>query len=478
MTSKHDPAESPNSPVISMDETLVAYLDHELSIEEQAAFEERIQHDAGLRRRRDELMATWQLLDSLETAVPDDSFTRNTISMACVSMNESRWKRAVRLHNAYVRLVVFAVSAAALIMMSMFIGGRLYRSRQLAELPLMDNVDIYLSVADIGEVRTIATTELFGVSAEDLPNGSFADASGEDVVLEEGRNVTVRATIGALRDNAEIEQVIEELSGPEREALAAKRRRFEELPAEKQSALRQLHAELFSTEDGVFFHASLTRYHDWLKSLPAGQRADLMKVSMTERLEKANEWIQQQQRRGEFATAVEWVKGDGAGFRRWWNDYLRRHGAEIAKQLPPRDNSDRERRPAENRAFREGARPEFVRRIVRSQAMGTFQLPVPTHEEFLALREELSQDALERLDKESSEWTDQFQRVARVAFLGMASQRAPLVTPDALQQFYLEELTPSQRERLDRLPADRMHFELRQFYLNRYGRRVPRNASP
>jgi anti-sigma factor RsiW len=64
------------------DETLVAYLDGELSESETAQLEARLANEPALRDRLHSLQQTWDLLDSLPAVRTPEHFTRSTIEFA------------------------------------------------------------------------------------------------------------------------------------------------------------------------------------------------------------------------------------------------------------------------------------------------------------------------------------------------------------------------------------------------------------
>ena len=64
------------------DDSLVAYLDGELSEAETAQIETRLANEQSLRERLQALQQTWDLLDSLPAVRTSDAFTQSTIAFA------------------------------------------------------------------------------------------------------------------------------------------------------------------------------------------------------------------------------------------------------------------------------------------------------------------------------------------------------------------------------------------------------------
>ena len=65
-------------------ETLVAYLDGELSSAERQRVEQQLATDPAYRAELTRLEQVWGLLDELPRAAADDTFTRSTVAMVAV----------------------------------------------------------------------------------------------------------------------------------------------------------------------------------------------------------------------------------------------------------------------------------------------------------------------------------------------------------------------------------------------------------
>ncbi len=97
------------APTNADDETLVAYLDGELSETDTAQLEARLATEPALRERLHSLQRTWDLLDSLPEARTPEHFTRSTIEFAVRQVaTESRARR-----SWWTRWLPLLLSAAA-----------------------------------------------------------------------------------------------------------------------------------------------------------------------------------------------------------------------------------------------------------------------------------------------------------------------------------------------------------------------------
>ena len=66
------------------------------------------------------------------------------------------------------------------------------------------------------------------------------------------------------------------MSSDERNDLREKYDKFEALSPDEQDQLRRLHEQLESDPQGDKLRRLLLRYHEWLKTLTPGERADLL----------------------------------------------------------------------------------------------------------------------------------------------------------------------------------------------------------
>ncbi|MFO0899711.1 MAG: zf-HC2 domain-containing protein [Pirellulales bacterium] len=71
-------------------ETLVAYLDGELSSAERQRVEQQLATDPAFRAELTRLEQVWGLLDELPRAAADDTFTRSTVEMVAVRAAQER----------------------------------------------------------------------------------------------------------------------------------------------------------------------------------------------------------------------------------------------------------------------------------------------------------------------------------------------------------------------------------------------------
>ena len=81
-------------------------------------------------------------------------------------------------------------------------------------------------------------------------------------------------------------QQIQEMSPGQRETAQRNQERFKQLPKQEQDRLRAMHDSISKTPDGEQLRQVMLRYHEWLKTLPAGERFDLLSLPPEKRIEQ------------------------------------------------------------------------------------------------------------------------------------------------------------------------------------------------
>ncbi|MCH5374855.1 MAG: hypothetical protein JJ992_12845, partial [Planctomycetes bacterium] len=250
-------------------------------------------------------------------------------------------------------------------------------------------------------------------------------------------------------DVAEASRQLAEMSAAEKQELEDKRERFYALPEEEQQRLRQVHRDLCLAPDGEKLKHVMERYSKWLRSLPSGQRAELLSLPPESRLEQIKLLLQQQEQwRMRNYVMRELSADDLAVIVKWVEEVVTEHQDEILKRLPhmqERWESIDPSRRAQALAF--------------AALMGAKDLLRPSDEDLQRLKGKLSESSKQELAKAEREGRlgDLAERWMRAAMFSRRS--GPQVPREELQRFY-EELDARQREYLENLPAERMEQEL------------------
>lgn len=140
------------------DQELVAFLDGEITETERATIEERIANEPALAQRLDDLRGTWQLLDHLPPTEPTDDFTRTTVTMTAIRSRRGALSRFLRRRWKTLAGVVAGLAAGY---SAVFLPMQYEQRQRLRDVPVIDNVDLYLHAESIEFLRQLDSAELF-----------------------------------------------------------------------------------------------------------------------------------------------------------------------------------------------------------------------------------------------------------------------------------------------------------------------------
>jgi len=250
-------------------------------------------------------------------------------------------------------------------------------------------------------------------------------------------------------------QRLSAMSSAEKQELEGKRARFYGLPESEQQRVRQVHEDLSEAEDQDRLKQIMHRYSKWLRSLPSGQRAELVSLPPESRLARIKTLLREQEEgRMRWYVMRELTANDLALIVRWMEDYVAAHESEILERLPHLKERWNSIEPEKRRsvlvfsAATMGPAREFLR---------------PGEKDIQSLKKHLSATAQQEFNKAEGEGrlAELAERWLRAA---MFSRRAaPEVPREALQKFYAE-LDARTREYLENLSAERMEQELIRLY--------------
>lgn len=257
--------------------------------------------------------------------------------------------------------------------------------------------------------------------------------------------------------------------------LARKKERFDQLPPEQQASVRQLHADLSAESNEAQLRSVLTRYHAWLQTLTAAQRAELLSLPADERMKQIRKLQdaqkQDQQRFVVPSPSSSLPDADIAVLLAWFDQLLTRVQPQILAQSPrTKEFLDKTTDPRQRRWI-------LMMAVGRPRGENRLSLLTPTQEEIDALREQLSPPTRTQFDAAQSR--DKKQELVQ-DWLRSAMFQQFRPTSEELERFYREELTPSEREWLDPMPRERFLRELGNMYRFRAsgGQRTPFGGRP
>jgi hypothetical protein len=328
--------------------------------------------------------------------------------------------------------------------------------RLLADLPVVEQFEFYRSVPDIEFLRQLR--ELMPL--RDQQAGT----------LEAAEPAAVAGFPDPLAQTPDARSYVEGLRPDQREALARRFEKFTALPAEEQQRLRALQSELSVDPDRDELWQTLVRYHEWLTGLSPGERADLAELPPDKRLERVKQMLDDQETRLAVRLgAGRLMPGDARAILEWMEDVAVARRDEILSSLP------------EHRRQWIAGLDEIPQR--RHLLVAGWQLwgvggnsgPPIDQEELQSLLQKLSPDARAALTTVPAN-----RRLRAARELAQAAVRARLwstggfafgasVSRDELRNVF-EQLSPSERARLEALPSEEMQQHLRRrYYQRRWG---------
>ncbi len=243
--------------------------------------------------------------------------------------------------------------------------------------------------------------------------------------------------------------------------LVQKRHRFDELSPDQRSHLRQLYAQLSQDPQHDRLMRVLQQYSDWLKTLPAGQRAQLLSIPSDQRITQIKK-IMRSQEAQRFRMMVDGrlSRQDMRTILDWADQFIKDHEKEIYAQLP----KQRERPKTTDPARRRRIMAFFVFRNT------SLNLPRPSSDDLDRLSKLISRDAREFLTKLDDD--DERARVLNTWIRAATSSRfRQPVSRQQLAKFATERLNAEQRDFLESLPRDRWLRELHNLYYQDLNRR-------
>lgn len=218
------------------DETLVAYLDGELSEEQASRVRESIGRDPLLKRRVEELQASWNLLDQLPTANPNPQLAQSTIELITQGIVKSDKSN---LFTWLKRNRWLAIAGLSLVTVSIgfWLSTQNQRNFQqavvedlfvLAHFRELDNID---SEAWLEKLASITELERAGLPLY---------------------NASSFPTLPAKRK--ELRGWIENLDTPQKQVLQSAYRTFHASDKERQASLRSMAQQLKSADSEKTFN--------------------------------------------------------------------------------------------------------------------------------------------------------------------------------------------------------------------------------
>lgn len=263
MSEPSSPMKTPTS-----DEMLVAYLDGELSPEESLRVEQSLHSEPGLRKRLNDLQASWDLLSELPRPSSRSDLTQTTIEMISLSIaQESRtWRQWLAKH----RWLVLALAGSVMLLAGAATSRALTRymtSQILANLP---------SIVDFPALQNIDSREF------------LHELSQIDNLIAAAGPLAERGKIGDGRVPLSIDDRrhwVEQLKEDSRGRLESNLREYRGAESQ-QPAMRAIADEIYADPAQSENYLQVIRaYNAVLDRLGTKSRLDLQRKPLPERVE-------------------------------------------------------------------------------------------------------------------------------------------------------------------------------------------------
>lgn len=264
------------------------------------------------------------------------------------------------------------------------------------------------------------------------------------------------AVLVSSHDAREVARTLDSLSPLDRNRLQRLSTQFQRLNPDEQDRMRKLHRELWDSPDGQRLFGVLERYRDWLTTLSAGQRDDLLALSCQDRVAAIGQIKAEQDAKRFSEQAQGLTQSDAQAVGRWLRDYLTRNSEHILQQLPTEMQNHIRGIESKQRKMK-----TLMMAAIRHQLLR--DLPPPQPDEMAELMEQLSPAARQHLESLNSS-RDRLVTVRGWIEANWNSRfRYARVTDEQLEQLYTS-LPADEQERLDRLPAEEMRSALRHLH--------------
>jgi len=291
-----------------------------------------------------------------------------------------------------------------------------------------------------------------------------AKHSGVQVGLA-GFALFVVAQAAQAVDLAERKAEIASLQSSEQQELLKKLERFNQLPPAEQDRLRAFQAALEADSDAQRLQTVLERYHAWLKTITPSQRARLAALDPKQRVEEVKK-IKRQQERSQRIDVL--TKQDMRAVLSWTEEFVWERRKNLLAELP-KDQRERFNQMDPQRQ----RRALLLRAFERSRREGRGDLESLEQDDVDRLALKLSEPAKKALSEAGSLAAE---RRLVGAWVGTSfyrsepwtySRRPSSLVAEDLLQYLQNDVPPSERERLLKMPREQMLEELRGMYFER-----------
>ncbi len=318
-------------------EQIVAYLDGELSPEESAQVERQLAADETFRQELQGAERAWTALDQLPLAAVGDEFSRTTMEMVVdAARNDVQAKTMalpVQQRRSKLTTALLGLMAVLLGALAVRVVANSPNRRLIADLPVIQNVDIYTQFRDIEFLRQLER----GLDEASPP--SAAEAQQLESRMAE---YTLVSTLDRRQD------WIDSLQDEQQVTLRAQFNRFRDLPPRRHAELRALHEQINSAEDRDQLLTTMFRYEQWLVGLPASEQYEMRELPPEEQAPRIARRMRQDASQQKFELSPEQLEALLAVVRPYFEEAAKQRLRDM-----PRQERDEARRWSDPRRMRE-----------------------------------------------------------------------------------------------------------------------------
>jgi len=251
---------SDDSPIDPDDELLVAYLDGELSRDDESALENRLVENETLRERLQTLQSGWELLDDLPDSAPSLKLVESTLELVVADLEQENSPRSWTLQGVKWPLIILLISLGgigAAFWVSKLSNSYRYQG-ELDDLAIAENLDAYLRGSDIELMRLLSSSN----------NWASMVSAGKEIgeFVPENPNAVSET---ALSDR---EGVVQQLPIEKLRQLNLRWDRFNALSPEDQTSIRRTAAAVETQPDSNMLLNTMQIYAVWSQSLTSELR--------------------------------------------------------------------------------------------------------------------------------------------------------------------------------------------------------------
>jgi hypothetical protein len=286
--------------------------------------------------------------------------------------------------------------------------------------------------------------------------------------------------MGAGKDSWDLGNV-EQMTDSQKRQLLEKKRLFYQLDVSEQQRLRDLHQQLQLAADRELLVEVMNRYSQWMRSLPNGQRVEVLSLPLEERVEAIKQIQQEQEeRRLEVLSSTRLDLDDSRVISRWLDSLLAKHGEQLRESFPqvlagmrPTQRAWLTRMPDSRQRDRVLA-ATLVTQVSRLDPPVTTTIPITSELGQLAgLLSSRGQQTYEAVESE----LERQQLLARWIF-AVAFRSLRTVSEEELIRFYLEDLSAEDRDDVDHFSGDKFRQVLNAYYIRDKGLGTPFGRRP